>query len=196
MLEPCRPPEPFAEIQSIDLTGWQFEREHAAFRSVLSAVQHNLEEIEAEERFNATQREIAELFRRADLGAIKRDASSDNAAAQSLLGHAFLFGAGGMTKDMPKAILWLERAAEQGTVDAMATLGTIHSLLVTPADWTRALAWFERAAAHGHAASAQEASQIHARGFEGVPKNLLLAQRYRLLAASLAEVEHPKDPGH
>jgi TPR repeat protein len=186
-IEPCQPPEPFSEIQTLNLIDWRFDRENVVFRSLLSAIHRNFEEIDAEERFQASLREITDLFRHLDLSAIKRDAHLGKAAAQNLLGHAFLVGVADLTKSLPDAQVWLERAAEQGVVDAMATLGTIHSLLIKPVDWPRALYWFERAAAHGHAASAHEASQIYGRGFEGVPKNIFLAQNYHLLAASLAE---------
>ena len=180
----CKPPLPFSEIQTIDLTSWQGDREDPQFHRLLKAIARVHHERKSMERFEAARRKLAQLFETIDLGRVRRDAEAGRPTAQSLLGHAFVVGVAALQRNVSEGLSWLRLAAEQGDVDAAATLGTAHALLVDPADWREAVLWFECAARLGHRDAALELAHIYATGFEGVPKNDELADWYTRLAVT------------
>lgn len=62
------------------------------------------------------------MANREELGII-RGARAGNAAAQLELGQRYLFGGAGLPKSLPTALHWLDRAAQQGCVEACDLIG-------------------------------------------------------------------------
>lgn len=183
-LEPCRPPPPFGQLQTLDLTQWRGGAEGSTFARLVTAIERNFHERQARDRLLAVEHRLRTLLGRLDTDRVRRDAEAGVSAAQSLLGHALVLGTKVLPRDLSTGMHWLECAARQGIADAAATLGTAYMLLADPADWPAAVYWLEHAAGLGHADASRELANIFASGYEGVERNLTLAAHYAALADS------------
>jgi len=84
---------------------------------------------------------------------IEAAANRGFAEAQYELGIRHLHGQGLITKDLPKAITWLEQAAAKGNPDAANSLGYIYEhALGRDADPEKAIEWYYRAGVAYHKA--------------------------------------------
>lgn len=99
-------------------------------------------------------------------------AEAGDVQAQFRVANAYDFGKGA-PHDEDVALQWYRKAAEQGHVEAMNSIG---SLLQAQKRYAEARSWFEKAAAHGHALATNNlaylydlglgVSQDRQRGFE------------------------------
>jgi hypothetical protein len=186
LIAPCALPQPYDEIQTIDLSNWRGKRNHRAFRQLLEAIQACYEAVHLTERMNAARHNLAPVFENANMRAITDAAQRGDATAQNILGYAFKLGTGGFVVNDNEAIRWFTLSAQAGNVDSMGQLGGMYSNM-NPPDWPKCAAWLERAARAGDAHSAYQAHLIHSGGFPGVGKNLILARQYLELAARLGD---------
>ncbi|ATG91281.1 tetratricopeptide repeat protein [Methylomonas koyamae] len=85
---------------------------------------------------------------------IKQAAEQGNALAQAKLASRFLLGRDGEPKDEQQAAHWMEKAANQGLVDAQVALAAMYDRgLGVTSDRDKATQWYEKAAAQGHGTS-------------------------------------------
>ncbi|WKJ92056.1 tetratricopeptide repeat protein [Methylomonas montana] len=85
---------------------------------------------------------------------IKESAEQGNALAQAKLASLYLLGREGFDKDEQKAAEWMEKAANQGVVDAQVIMGAMYDRgLGVTGDRDKATRWYEKAAAQGHGTS-------------------------------------------
>jgi uncharacterized protein len=121
-----------------------------------------------------------------DLEATQRRAEQGDAAAQTLLGEAYLHGRG--TKpDARAATNWLMRAAAQGHAPAEYTLGMMcEAGNGMPFDYAQAMAWYRQSAFHGHAPAQYSLAVMFSHG-RGVPRNDVAAIRWLTRAAQAGE---------
>lgn len=93
---------------------------------------------------------------------IIRGARSGDAAAQLALGKLYLFGGASLPQNVPTALHWLCRAAEQGEDDAWRLIGAHIPFEVAQGARARALPWFVRAAQAGMPDAARTLAQLRA----------------------------------
>ncbi|MCQ8118708.1 tetratricopeptide repeat protein [Methylomonas rosea] len=92
-------------------------------------------------------------------GAVKADsvkemADRGNAQAQAKLASLYLLGREGFEKDEHKAAEWMEKAANQGLLDAQVVMGAMYDRgMGVISDRDKATDWYEKAAKQGHATS-------------------------------------------
>jgi len=85
---------------------------------------------------------------------IKQSAEHGNAQAQAKLASMYLLGREGYEKDEQQAAIWMEKAANQGMVDAQVAIAAMYdSGKGVAADRDKATHWYEKAAAKGHGTS-------------------------------------------
>jgi TPR repeat protein len=85
---------------------------------------------------------------------IKEAAEQGNAQAQAKLASLYVLGREGVEKDEKLAVQWMEKAANQGIVDAQVVMGAFYDRgLGVVSDRDKATQWYEKAAAKGHATS-------------------------------------------
>lgn len=85
---------------------------------------------------------------------VKELAEQGNALAQAKLASLYLLGREGFDKDEQKAAEWMEKAANQGVVDAQVIMGAMYDRgLGVTSDRDKATRWYEKAAAQGHGTS-------------------------------------------
>ncbi len=109
----------------------------------------------------------------------KRAAKLGNAQAQVEL--AELYDAGeGVTQDTEQAVIWYEKAAEQGHEEALLALGLHY--LEDLEDTATAIEYFEKAVEQGNATAQYRLGLLYL-GDAGVPTNNLKAWVYFSLAA-------------
>lgn len=86
--------------------------------------------------------------------AIREAAEQGNAMAQAKLASLYLLGRDGVEKDEKLAAEWMEKAANQGIVDAQVVMGAFYDRgLGVVGDRDKATQWYEKAAAKGHGTS-------------------------------------------
>lgn len=89
-----------------------------------------------------------------DVKAVQEQAEHGEAKAQAQLASLYLLGRDGVTKDETQAAHWLEKAANQGLVDAQVMMGALYDRgMGVTADREKATKWYEKAAAQGHGTS-------------------------------------------
>lgn len=116
---------------------------------------------------------------------IIRGARSGDAAAQLALGKLYLFGGASLPQNVPTALHWLCRAANQGVADAWQLIGAHIPFEVAHAAHAQALPWFIRAAQAGVPDAAQTLAQL--RAAEPAPLPLAVAPAPFAAAAGAAE---------
>lgn len=85
---------------------------------------------------------------------VKELAAQGNALAQAKLASLYLLGREGIDKDEQKAAEWMEKAANQGLVDAQVVMGAMYDRgMGVIGDRDKSNHWYEKAAAHGHGTS-------------------------------------------
>ena len=85
---------------------------------------------------------------------IKQQAEQGQALAQAKLASLYLLGREGLTKDDKQAAIWMEKAANQGLLDAQVALAAMYDSGVgVVADREKSTAWYEKAANKGHSTS-------------------------------------------
>lgn len=90
----------------------------------------------------------------ADVDAIRHQAEQGDALAQAKLASLYLLGRDGVGKDDATAAEWMEKAANQGVVDAQVVMGAMYDRgLGVTGDRDKATQWYEKAAAKGHGTS-------------------------------------------
>lgn len=86
--------------------------------------------------------------------AVRQQAEQGVALAQAKLASIYLLGRDGVEKDEPQAALWMEKAANQGLVDAQVVMGAMYDRgLGVVANRDKSNQWYEKAAAKGHGTS-------------------------------------------
>lgn len=93
---------------------------------------------------------------------IIRGARSGDAAAQLALGKLYLFGGASLPQNVPTALHWLSRAADQGEAEAWHLIGAYIPFEVAHAARAQALPWLVRAAQAGVPDAAQTLAQLRA----------------------------------
>lgn len=85
---------------------------------------------------------------------IKQAAEQGDAKAQAKLAALYLLGRDGVEKDEQQAAEWMEKAANQGLVDAQVVMGALYDKgMGVVGDRDKATQWYEKAAAQGHGTS-------------------------------------------
>jgi len=115
-----------------------------------------------------------------------KDANGGDAIAQNNLGFNYLYGLNGFTKDIDKAIKYLNLAAEQEQVNAMTTVGWTYFTgeFGAPKDDEEAIYWNQRASELGCATASYNMGFFYYSGVVGLEQNLKTAKKYWLLSAS------------
>lgn len=86
--------------------------------------------------------------------AIKQAAERGEPQAQAKLASLYLLGRDGMEINEGLAAEWMQKAADQGLVDAQVVMGALYDRGVgVEADRDQATQWYEKAAAQGHGTS-------------------------------------------
>jgi len=85
---------------------------------------------------------------------IRQLAEQGNSQAQAKLASLYLLGRDGVEKDEKLAATWMQKAANQGLVDAQVVMGALYDRGIgVDADRDKATQWYEKAAAQGHGTS-------------------------------------------
>jgi TPR repeat protein len=85
---------------------------------------------------------------------VKELAEHGNAQAQAKLASFYLLGREGFEKDEHKAAEWMEKAANQGLLDAQVVMAAMYYRgMGVNSDRDKATDWYEKAAKQGHATS-------------------------------------------
>lgn len=120
---------------------------------------------------------------------IIRGARAGNAAAQLELGQRYLFGGAGLPKSLPTALHWLDRAAQQGCLEACDLIGA-HIPIELARLSTRPLAqWYECASDAGVMRAAIVFAQLVLAEAAAPPERLTRAQRALEAAAAAGFAE-------
>jgi len=120
----------------------------------------------------------------AAVAAVRVKATAGDVIAQFSLGAMLYYGA----DDMPQAILWLRKAADQQYAPAEFQMGQLYDFGfgVTPSD-RQALAWYRLAAQHGSGAGQRAVGEFYQKG-RGIPANPSEAARWYRRAADADDV--------
>ena len=115
-----------------------------------------------------------------------KNANNGDAISQNNLGFNYLYGINGFTKDIDKAIKYLNLAAEQEQVNAMTTVGWTYFTgeYGAPKDNEQAIYWNQRASDLGCAIASYNMGFFYYSGFVGLKQNLTTAKKFWLLSAS------------
>lgn len=117
-----------------------------------------------------------------DRQALERMAESGNPDAQFEVGIRYL-GGEGFEKDPAKAVVWLQKAADQHNLSAMNALGTLSEEGIgVPKDAKKAFEWYEKAAKFGFPLAQQNLSECYELG-KGVAKDTMEAMKWLERAA-------------
>lgn len=85
---------------------------------------------------------------------IRQAAEGGDAQAQAKLASLYLLGREGMDKNDQLAATWMEKAADQGLLDAQVVMGALYDRGIgVSADRDKATDWYQKAAAKGHGTS-------------------------------------------
>lgn len=117
-----------------------------------------------------------------DLSRLLRDAENGKATSQYQLGLKYISG-DGVSADGGRALYWLQKAAQQGIVDAYAYVGLIHSEgKGVPQDSKEALKWWLEAVERGHVQANSLIASLYQKGL-GVPQDYAEAANWYRKAA-------------
>jgi len=95
-----------------------------------------------------------------DMNETKRLALHDNAQAQNALATMYAKGQG-VSQDYSQALIWYQKAADQGNADAQFSLGAMyHKGEGVRQDYTQAIHWYTRAVEQGHKTAQSELEKI------------------------------------
>lgn len=96
--------------------------------------------------------------------------NAGNMSAQLMLGALYNKG-GAIPRDDQKAVVWFQKAAQQGNPEAQYQLGSLYENSQLPQSYSDAIAWYERAAQKGSAKAQVRLGHIYNRGL-GVSQNI------------------------
>lgn len=85
---------------------------------------------------------------------VKQLAEQGNPLAQAKLASLYLLGRDGFERDEKQAAEWMEKAANQGLIDAQVVMAAMYDKgMGVVGDRDKATQWYEKAAAKGHGTS-------------------------------------------
>lgn len=117
-----------------------------------------------------------------DIVALRTGAENGNVQDQSDLGFRYSSG-DGISKNVPEAVKWWRKAADQGDTDSQYMLGATYydGDEGIPKDYAEALKWNKKAAAQGESGSLRMLGDAYFEGC-GVPKDNVKAHAWYSLA--------------
>jgi TPR repeat protein len=124
---------------------------------------------------------------------IIRGARSGDAAAQLALGKLYLFGGASLPQNLPTALHWLCRAAQQGVDDAWQLIGAHIPFEVAQQARALVLPWFERAAQAGQPGAACVLAQL--RRIDPAPRAAGVTPPTSVAPPAAAIAPRPAPPG-
>ncbi|MGR8929651.1 MAG: tetratricopeptide repeat protein [Gammaproteobacteria bacterium] len=96
----------------------------------------------------------AVTVRAGNVDEVKQMAEQGQVLAQAKLASLYLLGRDGLDVDEKSAAVWMQKAADQGLVDAQVMMGAFYDRGIgVEADRDIATKWYEKAAAQGHGTS-------------------------------------------
>ena len=123
-------------------------------------------------------------LRELNVTGLRELAEDGNAGAQTELGERYNSGSTGVDRNYTEAVVWFQRAAEQGFPPAQAAVGRAYYYgQGVPQDNRAALTWYRLAAEQGYAPAQFRLGSVHANGVGEVRRNDEEAARWYSLAA-------------
>ena len=105
-----------------------------------------------------------------DFLAIKAKAENGGAKSQTQTANNYAVGRG-VEKDMQQALMWYQKAADQGEPQAQFNLGYMYyNGEVLPLDYRKAVEWFTKSAKQGNSGAQETLGLMYDSG-DGVPEN-------------------------
>ena len=122
------------------------------------------------------------------LSSLTKEADNGDIISQNNLGHLYLDGSNeyDIPKDIDKAIYYLSKAASQGQVNAMTTVGWTYFTGNHGATQNNdeAIYWNQKASDAGFTVASYNIGFFYYSGLAGLEQNLIMAKKYWLLSAS------------
>ena len=122
------------------------------------------------------------------LSSLTEEADNGDIISQNNLGHLYLYGSNEyeIKKDLDKAIYYLSKAASQGQVNAMTTVGWVYFTGEhgAPQDNDEAIYWNQKASDAGFTVASYNIGFFYYSGLAGLEQDLIMARKYWLLSAS------------
>jgi hypothetical protein len=122
------------------------------------------------------------------LSSLTEEADNGDIISQNNLGHLYLYGSNEyeIKKDIDKAIYYLSKAASQGQVNAMTTVGWTYFTGNHGATKNNeeAIYWNQKASDAGFTVASYNVGFFYYSGLAGLDQNLIMAKKYWLLSAS------------
>ena len=122
------------------------------------------------------------------LSSLTEEADNGDIISQNNLGHLYLYGSNEyeIKKDIDKAIYYLSKAASQGQVNAMTTVGWTYFTGNHGATKNNeeAIYWNQKASDAGFTVASYNIGFFYYSGLVGLEQDLIMAKKYWLLSAS------------
>ena len=122
------------------------------------------------------------------LSSLREEADKGDIISQNNLGHLYLYGSNeyDISKDIDKAIYYLSKAASQGQVNAMTTVGWTYFTGNHGATKNNeeAIYWNQKASDAGFTVASYNIGFFYYSGLAGLEQDLIMAKKYWLLSAS------------
>ena len=122
------------------------------------------------------------------LSSLTEEADNGDIISQNNLGHLYLYGSNEyeIKKDLDKAIYYLSKAASQGQVNAMTTVGWTYFTGNHGATKNNeeAIYWNQKASDAGFTVASYNIGFFYYSGLAGLEQDLIMAKKYWLLSAS------------
>ena len=122
------------------------------------------------------------------LSSLIEEADNGDIISQNNLGHLYLYGSNEyeIKKDIDKAIYYLNKAASQGQVNAMTTVGWTYFTGNHGATQNNdeAIYWNQKASEAGFTVASYNMGFFYYSGLAGLEQDLIMAKKYWLLSAS------------
>jgi hypothetical protein len=122
------------------------------------------------------------------LSSLIEEADNGDIISQNNLGHLYLYGSNEyeIKKDIDKAIYYLSKAASQGQVNAMTTVGWTYFTGNHGATQNNdeAIYWNQKASDAGFTVASYNIGFFYYSGLAGLEQDLIMAKKYWLLSAS------------
>jgi TPR repeat protein len=122
------------------------------------------------------------------LSSLTKEADNGDIISQNNLGHLYLYGSNEyeIKKDLDKAIYYLSKAASQGQVNAMTTVGWTYFTGNHGATKNNeeAIYWNQKASDAGFTVASYNIGFFYYSGLVGLEQDLIMAKKYWLLSAS------------
>jgi TPR repeat protein len=129
---------------------------------------------------------------------LEEQAANGDPHAQYKLGKAYI-GGQGLLPDIPKAVFWLGKSAEQGNAEAQASLGALYELGTggpgnVRHDLHAAVYWYRKAAKQGLASAQQSLGAMYYQG-RALPKDYAQAAAWFRRSAEQGDADGQNDLG-